>query len=133
MKLETQISIKSAFSVASKAVAILLPEKFNVKDLPSDLPSCGIDIEQFLQEAKFTGVAGSVAQLTVQVKPKKILHLFFAGLGSKDSQKKLNLETLRRALGTIVKSAQAKVLTNWHLICRMLKIMALLLITLYSK
>lgn len=108
MKLKTQISVKSAFSMASKAVAILLPEKFSSKDFPSDLPVCGIDIEQFLQEAKFTGASGSVAQLTVQVKPKKIMHLFFAGLGSKDAHKKLNLETLRRSLGTVMKSIQAK-------------------------
>ncbi len=108
MKLQTQISIKSAFAVQSKAVAILLPEKFSVKDLPQDLPDCGIDIEQFLQEAKFSGAQGSVAHLTIQVKPKKIMHLCFAGIGSKDASKKFNLEVLRRAFGTIVKWAQAK-------------------------
>ncbi len=108
MKLQTQITTKSAFAVDSKAVAILLPEKFSAKDLPADLPSCGIDIEQFLQESKFTGAQGSIAYLTVQIKPKKIIHLLFAGLGSKDANKKFNLETLRRALGTIVKSVQAK-------------------------
>ncbi|MBP6892427.1 leucyl aminopeptidase [Candidatus Babeliales bacterium] len=108
MKLQTQISTKSPFVTESKAVAILLSEKFNIKDLNLDLPACGIDIEQFLQEAKFTGAAGSIASLTVQIKPKKIIHLFFAGLGSKDSQKKFNLEILRRAVGTIVKLVQAK-------------------------
>ncbi len=108
MKLQIQVSTKSIFAIESKAIAILLPEKFNAKDLPSDLPVCGIDIEQFLQESKFTGAAGSVLQLSVQIKPKKIIHLLFVGLGSKNAEKKFNLETLRRALGTVVKSVQAK-------------------------
>src|SRR3990167_9179996 len=99
MKLQTQLSTESVFSLETKAVGILLPEKFSAKDLPADLPSCGIDVMQFLTESKFTGAAGSTASLTVQVKPKKILHLFFVGLGSKDTSKNFNLETLRRACG----------------------------------
>lgn len=108
MKLQTQISTKTTFEINSKAVAILLPEKFSVKDLPKALLDCDIDVEQFLQEAKFTGAAGTVVQLPVQLKPKKITHLFFAGIGAKDAHKKFNLETLRRVLGTVVKTVQSK-------------------------
>lgn len=108
MKLQTQISIKSAFETGAKAIGILLPERFSTKDFPSDIPSSGIDIAQFLEEAKFTGAQGAQAKLTIAVKPKKIVHLFFVGIGSKDATKKFNLEILRRAFGTIVKSAQAQ-------------------------
>jgi leucyl aminopeptidase len=108
MKLQTQVSTKSAFDQGVKAIAILVPEKFNAKDLPSGIASTGIDIVQFLEESKFTGAAGSVAQLSISVKPKKIVHLFFAGIGSKDNSKKYNFETLRRAFGSAVKWAQAK-------------------------
>lgn len=108
MKLETQVSTKSAFSISSKAVAILLPEKFNAKDLPKDLPSCGIDVAQFLAESKFTGASGTVAELTIQIKPKKIMHLFFVGMGAHDVSKKFNLETIRRCFGSIIKWAQSK-------------------------
>lgn len=107
MKLQTEISSKLAFEIGSKAVAILLPEKFSAKDLP-DMPSCGIDVMQFLEESKFTGAQGTVAQLSISVKPKKIMHLLFVGVGSKDASKKFNFETLRRAIGSIIKWAQSK-------------------------
>lgn len=107
MKLQTSVSTKQSFALNCKAVVVLLPEKYSVKDLP-DMPSMDIDIDQFLKEAKFTGAAGVMAQLTISVKPKKIMHLFFVGIGSKDSQKKLNMETLRRSLGSAVKWAQTK-------------------------
>lgn len=107
MKLQMQISTKNSFDLGCKAVAVLLPEKFTAKDF-AKMPECGIDVQQFLQEAKFTGAKGAMAYLAVQVKPKKIMHLFFVGLGNKGTTKKLDLETLRRALGSLVKSAQAK-------------------------
>ncbi len=112
MKLQSQISLKSAFQTGSNALGILLPEKFNSKDLPAELLKSDIDIIHFLEESKFTGAAGSFAKLAIQVKPKKIIHLYFVGIGSKDSLKKFNLETVRRALGSLVKAVQAAGLSD---------------------
>lgn len=110
MKLQTKIVTQSPEQTESKAIIVLLEEKFTVKNIQDQisLPTDIIDIMQYLTESKFTASAGSVCQLSISVKPKKIMHLFFAGLGNKSTQKQLNIETLRRAVGAAVKWVQAK-------------------------
>jgi leucyl aminopeptidase len=64
------------------------------------------DLSVYLELKKFTGAAGSMLALPV-IQDKKITKLFFVGLGKKENEV-LNIETYRRALGTLVTTAQAK-------------------------
>lgn len=64
-------------------------------------------LEQFLKNEEFTGKAGSVATIPV-VDGKKNRCIFFAGLGKKNATKALDMETYRRAIGTVLKTVQRK-------------------------
>jgi leucyl aminopeptidase len=107
MQIQTEISTQKPGALQTNAIAVFLPEKFNKKDLEGILDD-QVDLEQFLADAKFTGAAGSSTQLSLVLKPKKMMHVFFAGLGSKNSTKKYDIETVRRAVGSAIKWAQAK-------------------------
>lgn len=107
MNIQTQVVTESLQKTASKAYVILVPEKFEPKDIELDFAGTDFDIKQFLQESKFTGAKGNSASVCLQIKPKKMVHLFFAGLGAKHD-KKFCIETLRRALGSAIKWAQTK-------------------------
>ncbi len=108
MKLVTVLTSKSAFEVGAKSIVFFVPEKFSSKDLPAELKKFDIDVHEFLAENKFTGAAGSLVTLPVAGKKKEIIYLCFAGIGSKQSDKKFSIETLRRAIGSIVKFAMSK-------------------------
>lgn len=108
MILKTTLTTKSAFDVGAKTLVFFVPEKFTIKDLPAEVKKYDIDVMDFFKESKFTGAAGSSCMVMVPGKNKKVTYLYFAGIGAKDSHKKYTLETLRRAIGSMVKWAQAK-------------------------
>jgi len=107
MNLKTVLTKKSVFETDSKSIAIFVPEKFTLKDLPAKFKDIDIDVIEFLKDSKFTGSAGSIATLAISEK-KQIVHCCFVGIGSKSSDKKFNLEVMRRALGSVVKWYQSK-------------------------
>jgi len=108
MILKTTLTTKSVFDVGAKGIILFVPEKFTAKDLPSELKKIDIDVMDFLKENKFTGAAGSTVMLTIPGQKKSIQYLCFVGIGSKATHKKYNVETLRRAIGSAIKWAQAK-------------------------
>lgn len=108
MKLVTALTSKSVFDVGAKSIVFFVPEKFSSKDLPAELKKFDLDVHTFLDESKFTGSAGSFAAVAVTGKNKKIMHLCFVGIGAKGQDKKLAIETMRRAIGTVVKFGISK-------------------------
>ncbi len=116
MEIKVTVSKKSDKFDSSKVWAYFLPEKFSSKDLDKKLSGCSIDVSTYLKESKFTGVKGSSAALPVSFDGKKFVQLFFAGIGKKGDEKKLCFETLRRAVGSAVKFAQAKGLDSVSLV-----------------
>ncbi|HSW76071.1 MAG TPA: leucyl aminopeptidase [Candidatus Saccharimonadales bacterium] len=108
MKIESNISTKHAFDLGSKSVAFFIPEKFQEKDFAALSKATDVDLVQFLKESKFTGAPGSIASLPIFGKGKTITHFYFAGLGTPNSDENLNLETLRRAIGSVVKAVISK-------------------------
>lgn len=116
MKLETKIISKCSLDSAAKAFVFFVPEKFSVKEIAADFKKHDIDIMEFLKDAKFTGDALSSAVLPVALSAKKYVYCYFVGIGSADSSKKYNLETMRRATGLAVKWAQSKKYETVHLL-----------------
>ncbi|MBI2345094.1 leucyl aminopeptidase [Candidatus Dependentiae bacterium] len=108
MKLTTALTTKPIFEVGAKSIVFFVPEKFSSKDLSAEFKNFEIDVHEFLMESKFTGSAGSFATLAVQGKGKKIVHLCFVGIGSAGKDKNFSLETMRRAVGTVIKFGISK-------------------------
>jgi leucyl aminopeptidase len=65
------------------------------------------EIENYLKDQKFTAKAGKVAAMPLVV-DGCIQTLFFIGLGNKEGNKPIAIETFRRALGMLIKTMQAK-------------------------
>ena len=107
MRLNTNISIKKSFDLGCKSTVFFLPEKYSTKEVDSLSKEYGIDVALFLKDAKFTGATCSVVHLPIFGK-KEMTHAFFAGLGCQGEDKKFCLESLRRTLGTVIKTIQAK-------------------------
>ena len=108
MNIEVKVSKDRVLNSSAKMVAYFLEEKFAAKELDKALDTSSIHINSFLKESKFTGAKSLSAQLPVTLDGKKIVHLFFAGLGKKGKDKKFCFETFRRAIGSVVKCAQGK-------------------------
>ena len=106
MKIQTAWSTKAISALPSQGFAVLLPENFTATDYMSLSKIVDVDIAVYLELKKFTGAAGSCLTLPV-VHDKKTTKLFFVGLGKKEKDS-LNIETYRRALGTLITTAQAK-------------------------
>lgn len=108
MKIDVSLSNKMALDLSTQAVAYFLPESFMAKDLDPGLKDCGVDIAAYLKEVKFTGAKGSSASITVSLSKKTFVLLFFMGIGKLGKDKQYCLETMRRAVGSVIKCAQAK-------------------------
>ncbi len=106
MKIQTVWSEKDIHEVESQGIAILLAEGFTPEDYAVVAQFVDTDFAAYLELKKFTGAAGSMLALPI-IQNKKITKLFFVGCGKKDNEN-LNIETYRRALGTLVTTAQAK-------------------------
>lgn len=106
MKIQIAWSSKSLQELATQSVAILLTEDFTPADYAVVSTIVATDVATFLEHKKFKGCAGSIVTLPV-VHEKKTIKFFFIGLGKKEDGL-LNIETYRRALGTLVTTAQAK-------------------------
>lgn len=108
MKIDISLSKKMVLDVPAEVVAYFLPESFAAKDLDPALKDCGIDIAAYLKEVKFTGAKGASASITVSFSKKTFTLLLFVGIGKQNKDKQYSLETMRRALGSVVKCAQGK-------------------------
>lgn len=106
MKIETKLVYSSVESVKFENVAILLEEGFKSSSFATIAKATDSDIASFLKEVSFTGSAGSCAIMPI-VENKKVKHLFFVGLGKKQNAI-LDIETYRRALGTLIATVQSK-------------------------
>jgi len=111
MKIQTAWSLKGvdeilAQDLVSQGVAVLLTEDFSAADYASISTMFSTDVVAFLEHEKFKGAAGSLVALPI-VEKNKVVTLFFVGLGKKED-KKLDIETYRRALGSLITTAQAK-------------------------
>lgn len=106
MKIQTVWSEKNIHEISSQGIAILLAEGFTTEDYSFVSKFVDADIQVYLELKKFTGAASSMIVLPV-IENKKTTKLFFVGLGKKEDNV-LNIETYRRALGTLVTTAQSK-------------------------
>ncbi len=116
MKIQTVWSEQDIHEVSSQGIAVLLAEGFTTEDYSFVSKFVDTDISIYLELKKFTGAAGSMLVLPI-IHDKKTTKLFFVGLGKKDvsagismkeGNENLDIETYRRALGTLVTTAQAK-------------------------
>lgn len=110
MKIQTAWSVKEISAVPSQGFVVLLQEGFTAKDYAASASIAGVDIAVYLEHKKFTGAAGSCLVLPV-IHGGTTTKFFFVGLGKKEADV-LNIETYRRALGTIITTAQCKKLTS---------------------
>ncbi len=110
MKIQTIFSQNDICHLTTAGVAVLLPEGFGRQDYAAISAMTSVDLATYLELKKFTGAQGSMLDLPV-MHDTKLLHIFFVGLGKKESEI-LHMETYRRALGTLVTTAQAKKLTS---------------------
>lgn len=110
MKIQTVWSEQNIHEVESQGIAILLAEGFMPEDYAAVADFVDTDLASYVALKKFTGAAGSLLALPI-IHDKKITKIFFAGLGKKDGEN-LNIETYRRALGSLVTTAQAKKLES---------------------
>lgn len=111
MKIQTAWSLKNideilVHNVAAQGIAVLLNEDYTAADYAAISKVVTTDIAAFLEHKKFKGAAGSLVALPV-IENNKIVILFFVGLGKKENNL-LNIETYRRALGSLITTAQAQ-------------------------
>ena len=107
MKCNVTITKQAVSKKTPGSIAYFLPEKFTDKDLDSSLKKCNIDIASYLKSVDFTGAKGSCAAIPVSYGSKDFTKLLFIGLGKK-KDKHFCLETLRRALGTVITCTRTK-------------------------
>lgn len=105
MKINTAFHQENIATLAPQAVGILLAEGFTADDYADIARLYSVDIQSYLAYKKFTGAACSSAVLPV-LHNGTIITLFFVGLGKKE-EGFLVVETYRRALGTLITTAQA--------------------------
>lgn len=110
MKIQTVFSHTSMCHQTNIGIAVVLQEGFTAQDYAELSQMTVVDLSSFLALEKFTAAAGSMVVLPV-MQGTKMNTFFFVGLG-KQEDGKLNIETYRRALGTLVTTAQAKKLKS---------------------
>lgn len=110
MKIQTVWSEKNIHEVPSQGIAIVLAEGFTSEDYAAVSKLVATDIKIYLELKKFTGAASSMVVLPI-IHDNKTTKLFFVGLGKKENGV-MNIETYRRALGSLVTTAQAKKLES---------------------
>ena len=110
MKIQTVFSHDHMNHGSHQGIAVLLQEGFVAQDYAAVSDMVPVDLALYLELKKFTASAGSMLVLPV-IHDKKMIKYFFVGLGKKESQN-LSIETYRRALGTLVSTAQAKKLIS---------------------
>jgi leucyl aminopeptidase len=106
-----KVSTKKFSEIHTQGYAFFLEEDFlfskELKGLAGDyFPA----LDDFFKERGFRGAQSSAVVLPV-LKDKKIIHLIFVGLGSKDD-KHFDFEYYRRALGKIIRAAESHKLTS---------------------
>ena len=106
MKIQTAWSVKSVDEISAQGYAVLLTEDFTAADYAIINKIVKYDVAVYLEHKKFKATAGSMLTLPV-IHDGKTIKFFFVGLGKKEDGV-LNIETYRRALGTLVTTAQAK-------------------------
>ncbi|MBP6869782.1 leucyl aminopeptidase [Candidatus Babeliales bacterium] len=111
MKIQTALSMKDFIAVPSQGIAVLLSEGFTAQDYAAVSNMVTTDVSAYLEFKKFKGTAESNLVLPV-IHDGKMIKFFFVGLGKKDSSGVLNIESYRRALGTLITTAQAKKLES---------------------
>lgn len=111
MILDIQVSDKNISTQKTDCFAFLLPENFKIS---SDIKACekelGIDIEAYLKQHKFVGKKLETFYLPT-MKGDKLYHLIFVGLG----KEKVELESLRRALGHLYKHVASHKVSSFAL------------------
>jgi len=110
MKIQTIFSQNDICHLTTASVAVLLQEGFTAQDYAAVSAMTNVDLAMYLELKKFTGAQGALLDLPV-MHDNKLLHIFFVGLGKKESDA-LSIETYRRALGTLVTTVQAKKLAS---------------------
>lgn len=99
-------STKAITEISSDIKVLFLAEDFVLSDaLKATLTECFGEYEVLLKAHKFTGKKGDCATLST-VCTGKAWHVLFRGLGKKNAQGLLNVETFRQALGCAVKAAK---------------------------
>jgi leucyl aminopeptidase len=110
MKIQTVFSHSHMCHESNTGIAVLLQDGYKAQDYAALSSMTTIDLEAYLGLKKFTGSQGSMIVLPV-MHGAKMNKFFFVGLG-KQEHGKLDIETYRRALGSLVTTAQAKKLTS---------------------
>ncbi len=110
MKIQTVFSHNDICHQTNTGIAVLLQEGFAAQEYAALSAMTSINVQAYLELKKFTASAGSMLVLPV-MHESKMTKFFFVGLGKKESEV-LSIETYRRALGSLVTSAQAKKLTT---------------------
>lgn len=111
MRIQTLFHTQTMCDVQAQGVAVLLAEGFQSADYNSLSQLVPADIAAYLEHKKFTGAAESCLTLPV-IHQGKTLELFFIGLGKKNAAGYFNMESYRRALGTLITTAQSKKLES---------------------
>lgn len=111
MKIQTALSMKDLIALPSQSFAVLLFEGFVSEDYAAFTSMFSFDIAAYLNSEKFKGSADSCLTLPM-MQDQKLVTLFFVGCGKKNSTGIFDIETYRRALGTLITTAQAKKLES---------------------
>ncbi len=109
---EIKFSDKPLLSHKSDATLIFLEQNFEFSDQLKEIAALYFPtLDEFMQESEFSGKANSVLVVPCSVN-KKNHTLAFVGLGAKNSQAFIPIESYRRALGRAVKTLQSKKLAT---------------------
>jgi leucyl aminopeptidase len=105
--IEIKVVTQSVFDATAQGYAFFLRENFAITDVPAEIQKKFFpNLEQLFAEREFTGKQSSVVVVHVSHE-KRVMHLIFVGLGAVNKQKKFEIESLRRAVGKLVRTCEA--------------------------
>lgn len=102
-----KLSEKSLAETKAPSIALFVEQdELNTKEMKTIAANLCPSLHAMMKHQDFSGQAGKIIALPVEY-AHKILTIFLIGLGKKED-KKISIESFRRALGLFIKSMQAK-------------------------
>lgn len=100
------ISTKKVSAIPADCLAVFLESGFSFsKHISADIKALFPALDDLIKQERFTGDAGSSLVVPVSV-GNKISYLVLLGLGKKSSSRPIDVEVYRRALGSLVRTAE---------------------------
>jgi len=109
MAIKISTSQKKLFQEPADAYTLFVEQDFDSKKLPVELRSLFSKLDEYIKEQIFVGKAQTILSIPI-TSDNRLFYVLLVGIGKKE--KKLNMESYRRALGLVVRFMQRVKITK---------------------